>query len=29
LPKDDGFDYSKYIVTDDIRPTDIYIEAPE
>jgi hypothetical protein len=28
LPKDDGFDYSKYIVTDDIQPTDTFIPAP-
>ena len=28
LPKDDGFDYKQFIVTDEMRPTDLYIEAP-
>lgn len=28
LPKNDGFDYQQYIVTDDIRPSDMYIPAP-
>jgi hypothetical protein len=23
-----GFDYQKYIVTDDARPSDLFIEAP-
>lgn len=28
LPKNDGFDYQQFIVTDDLRPTDLYIPAP-
>lgn len=28
LPKNDGFDYQQFIVTDDIRPTDLFIPAP-
>ena len=28
LPKDDGFNYKQFIVTDDLRPSDLYIEAP-
>lgn len=28
LPKDDGFDYKQFIVTDDLKPSDLYIEAP-
>ena len=28
LPKDDGFNYQQFIVTDDLRPTDMYIPAP-
>ena len=28
LPKNDGFDYSKYISTDEAQPGDMVIEAP-
>ena len=28
LPKDDGFNYKQFIVTDDMKPSDMYIEAP-
>lgn len=28
LRKDDGFNYHQFIVTDEMRPTDMYIEAP-
>ena len=28
LPKDDGFDYKKFIATDEMRPTDLFIPAP-
>ncbi|CDW89648.1 UNKNOWN [Stylonychia lemnae] len=28
LPKNDGFNYQQFIVTDDLRPSDMYIEAP-
>lgn len=28
MPKDDGFDYKQFIVTDDMKPSDMYIEAP-
>lgn len=28
LPKDDGFDYNKFIVTDEMKPTDLFIPAP-
>ncbi len=28
LPKNDGFDYNQFIVTDEMRPSDMFIPAP-